>query len=396
MVSDMKFLIYIFFCSINILSAGSVDERRFVNYIDISFLQGMNFKKGDSYSGGNMNSSIGFLYDFNENNSLSLDYLLSYSGPSISYENRFFDERIINHSAMFEYSTKLSKYVRLRPHIYYGKEYRKDSVVGNFTDNLYNNNSKGFGLSFDYYSTGYNTFTTYIIYRKIEFPNYTDLLYEFLNPGVATEIGGGLYDNNLYRAGAKLMLGRYFYSVDYTRQNYTNQRIVESDASYANEKQRDDELELKVGMEQKISSLYVYPSFTYISHSSNQNFLRFKSFTDITPVFVADAYDYKEIGFELPLYFKFIGLDMNILAGFKNRDYSNRPPRDFENNYISGKKENDRLFSFSLTASKKINDLASFVFYYSLLNSASNNKFEYYLPFNYTGQTFGIGYKISY
>lgn len=396
MVSDMKLLIYIYLCSINVLSAESVDERRFVNYIDISFLQGMNFEKGASYSGGNMNSSIGFLYDFNENKSLSLDYLLSYSGPSISYENRFFDERIINHSAMIEYSTRLSKYVRLRPHIYYGKEYRKDSAIGDFTDNLYNNDSKGFGFSMDYYPSRDNTFTTYMVYRKIEFPNYTDLLYEFLNPGVATEIGGGLYDNNLYRFGAKLMSGDFFYSVDYTMQRYTNQKIVESDASYGNDKQKDDEVELKIGMQHKISDLSIYPAFTYTVHSSNQNFLRFKSFTDVTPVFIADAYDYKELGFDLPVYFKFIGLDMNLSAGFKNRDYSKRPPRDSENNYIYGKKENDRLFSFSLTASKKINDLASFVFYYSIVNSSSNNKFEYYIPFNYTGQMFGIGYKISY
>jgi hypothetical protein len=392
----MKFLIVIFFSVINLSSAVRLDDRKFINYIDISFLEGINFEKGSSYGGGNINSSVGFLYDFNEKNSLALDYMLSYSGPYISYENRFLDERIMNHGAMLEYSGRAGKSLRIRPHIYFGSEYRKDSSIGDFKDNLYNNNTKGLGLAVDYYPGNDRTFTTYVIYRKIEFPNYTDLLYEFLNPGVATEIGGGLYDNNLYRFGAKLMNGKIFYSVDYTMQRYINQKVIKSDASYGNDKQRDDEAEFKIGIEHNISKFYFYPSVNYIIHSSNQNFLRFKSFTDVEPVFIGDAYDYKEIGFDVPSYFKFIGLDVNLSAGFKSRNYSKRPPRNTDNDYILSDDENDRMFSLSLSATRKINDLASFIFYYSFVKSTSNNKFEDYLPYNYSGHSLGIGYKISY
>jgi hypothetical protein len=45
---------------------------------------------------------------------------------------------------------------------------------------------------------------------------------------------------------------------------------------------------------------------------------------------------------------------------------------------------------------KRINDVAMVRLSYSLVVASSNNEFEQYMPYNYTGNSFGIAYQLSY
>ncbi|MEF3279782.1 MAG: hypothetical protein K6357_02295 [Elusimicrobiota bacterium] len=392
----MKFIFLILMSFLQLNASVSILNKKFVNYLDISFSQGLNLMEDFSYGGGSLNSSLGFLYDLNTENSFLLNYSLSYNGPSINYEkNSFLMERSINHSVMLEWQRKIAKSSRIRTHFFYGKDLKKSGAIGDFNDNLYNNNSKGFGIAFDKLGE-FNHLSLYTYIRKIEFPNYTDLLLEFKNPSVQSETAGGLYDNNLYRIGLKFKHKNYFISLDYTIQNYISQKIIESHGIYGDDKQKDREIFIKLGIEKKISEFYIFPYTSFLVHLSNQNFLRFKSFTDLSPQFIKNAYDYSEFKIALPTYFKLNTMDVNFSCEFKSRIYLDRPPRDEFNNYILSKKQEDRVFSFNLNVSRKINELASIIFYYTFLNSYSNNDFDIYLPMNYTAHSIGIGYRIKY
>ncbi|HOJ86216.1 MAG TPA: hypothetical protein PLN68_04755 [Elusimicrobiales bacterium] len=52
------------------------------------------------------------------------------------------------------------------------------------------------------------------------------------------------------------------------------------------------------------------------------------------------------------------------------------------------------IFDFSF--SRKINELASVMFFFSFVNSSSNNDYDIYIPLNYNAASLGFGYRIKY
>ncbi|MCX7647509.1 MAG: hypothetical protein N2Z60_02740 [Elusimicrobiales bacterium] len=395
-MKNLFFIFYLLFFCFNLKASVSIANKKYSTYLDLSFMQNTNLVKGSYYGGGEMNSSFGMLFDFNEKNSLALNYNILYSGPSVVSESGDLKERTISQSFTLEWQKKISEKSRVRPQLFIGKELRKSGSIGDFDDNLYNNNSKGFGLSLDRYVSKNSVFVYSILYRKIEFPNYTDLLTEFRNPGSQTQISGGLYDNNLYRLGIKWKYRNYFLSSEYTIQKYVSQKVMGEDGLYSDKKQKDGDFEFKAGVESRFYFLSFYPSVSVLIHRSNQNFLRFKSFTDMYPVFIKNAYDYNEYYFSLPSYFKFIGADFNFSLGYKKRYYAQRPPRNENNDYIYSKKQTNDLLIFDFSFSRKINELASVMFFFSFVNSSSNNDYDIYIPLNYNAASLGFGYRIKY
>jgi len=152
----------------------------------------------------------------------------------------------------------------------------------------------------------------------------------------------------------------------------------------------------------------VYPMVSYSMHRSNQNYLRYKSLGDTPNVLtllqgdsavtlVPKNYDYNETTLSLPV-------DLNItskwaLGGAMNvtsRQYTDRPRRDENNNYVAGTKQKNVMSTLTGSIRKRINDVAMVRLFYSLVVASSNAKFEKYMPYNYTGNTFGISYQLSY
>ena len=54
------------------------------------------------------------------------------------------------------------------------------------------------------------------------------------------------------------------------------------------------------------------------------------------------------------------------------------------------------MTTFSGSIRKRMNDVAMLRLFYSLTVASSNNKFEKYMPYNYTGNTVGVSYQLSY
>lgn len=397
----MRILLFILIFILSNVDMYSFEKASFVNYMNISLTQGFYMpSNSDDFGGSNISSSFGFLYDIDAKNSVVGVYNLNYNGPSL-YEGREreFNERSISSGFSVEWRRKINNYFRLRPSVSYRKNYFKSSGTSDFDDNIYNNTDKGFDIAMDYYlNANIDRILSFVFfYRKIEFPNYTDLLLEFRNPGVQSETYGGLYDNGLYGFSLKYKYFNYFFASDIVFQNYNNQRVLKNDGTYSNTFQKDREFKLKVGIEEKWREYYyLYPSLEFIIHNSNQNFLRFKSITDISPVFVDDAYSYNQININLPVNFEFKKYSVDPFIKYSYKKYKSRWPRDSDNNYMYNKKQYNNIFTLGCSFSRKLNNFASVVFGYYFTYSGSNNKFEYYIPYNYTSNNFYITFKVEY
>jgi hypothetical protein len=182
--------------------------------------------------------------------------------------------------------------------------------------------------------------------------------------------------------------------------------VVDNTGVYGDTKQKDTTTMLDFGFRHTLWVLELSPMLSYTMHRSNQNFMRYKSLgatsTDLLNgssdvSFIAKNYDYNETTLSMPI-------DLNVtskwaIGGAVNvtsRHYTDRPRRDANNNYIAGTTQNNLMSTLTGSIRKRINDVAMVRLFYSLVVAGSNCKFEQYMPYNYTGNTFGISYQLSY
>jgi len=232
--------------------------------------------------------------------------------------------------------------------------------------------------------------------RSVKFPNYTDLLREFQNAGNTAETSGGLQDQTMSQVSLRPGWNNFFGGLTYTVQNYENQKVVEETGVYGNDKQKDTDTSMDFGFHHKLWIFEMYPMISYTMHRSNQNFMVYKFLGDTAPQFGDKYYDFNELAFSVPV-------DLNItskwaVGGAMNvtrRAYKNRMARDEANNFTASKQVNT-MSTLTGSIRKRINDVAMVRLFYSLVVASSNNKFEQYMPYNYTGNSFGISYQLSY
>jgi len=384
----------------NIFSATAEDSKIFTPYFDMSLTQsGYIPSNGNIFSGANINTQVGLLSKIAEKHSIFSLYTFDYSGPGFHpQDTKQFTERTMSHNFNFEYRYNINEKFRIRPGFSISNEYRRLGSNESWKNGLYNANSKGpqiaLDWTFDFERNGYVTFN--ILSRSIEFPNYTDLLTEFMKGSSSGELSGGLQDQSFIQYSIRPGWNNFFGGIALTTQKYKNQKIVEISGVYGDTKQKDTDTTMDFGFHHSFWIFELYPVISYTIHKSNQNFMRYKSPTDTNPYFVKDAYSYKEFTFSIPL-------DLNITSKWAIggaisttiRNYDNRPPRDENNDYKSGKQYNT-MSTITGSIKKKINELASVRFFYSIVIANSNNKFESYMPYNYTGNSFGLTYTISY
>jgi hypothetical protein len=377
--------------SLNIFSEeSSIADKRYINYLDISFIQGIRKIENTYLDSGQVNSSFGFLYKYDDRNSFFANISLDYEGEPVDFK-RSINERSINTSFTGEWRRSIDKNM-FRFHINYSDERFKEGSINTFKENIYNNTKKGFGLNYDInYVKDFLSFG--FLYRKIEFPNYTDLLNEIRNQNYSNE--GGLYNNNFYRFDVKLKYLNYFSLLAFNLQNYTNQKVLNNDGTYGNDKEKNKSYDFKFGLEEKIFDVDLYPSIMITLYRSNQNFLRFKSVSDINHVFVQNAYSYNESKFLIPFSYSFNNNNLDFEFKYTQRNYIDRNARNSNNDYIS-EKQKDRKTSLTFSFSRKINKISEFVIIYSYLFSSSTNKYDVYFPLNYNSNYIAIGYKINY
>ena len=141
-------------------------------------------------------------------------------------------------------------------------------------------------------------------------------------------------------------------------------------------------------------------------NTSNQNYVRYKYLgasstnllsgsSDVT--FIKGNYNYKELNLNIPVDL-LITSKWAISGGINivKRDYTDRPPRNSNNNYDFDSRQSNTLTTISGGIRKQLNDISLFRINYSLIVGSSNNTFEKYLPYNYTGNSISIAYQITY
>ncbi len=395
----------------NSYAAVAEDSKIFTPYFDMTMMEAAYVpSEGNIFSGGNINTQVGLLAKATRKDSFFGLYNFNYSGPAFQpQDGKQFTDRNMSHGFNVEYRRNLGAKFRLRPGVSYMVDYARSGANEAWDSGLYNMNSRGGQLAADYnFDFERNGFITVAFLRRnIAFPNYTDLLREFQNADNTAETSGGLQDQSLTQISVRPNWNGLFAGYTYTEQRYKNQRVVDANSGiYGATKQKDKSATIDGGFRQKLWIFDLWPMISYTMRRSNQNFLRYKSALATNFVNMADGsnditmvkknYDYNEMSLSVPV-------DLNItgkwaIGGSVNmtrRVYTDRGARDIDNNYTTAKQKN--LMS-TLTGSirKRMNDVATMRLFYSLVVASSNNKFEKYMPSNYTGNTFGVAYQLSY
>ncbi len=388
------------------------DSKIFTPYFDMTLMEAAFLPSaGNIFSGGNINTQAGLLTKLSQKDSIFGLYNFNYEGPAFQpQDSKQFTDRSMSHNFNFEYRRVLSEKFRVRPGVSFMRDYSRTGANEAWKNGLYNMNSFGGQLAVDYnFDFDKNgVITAAYMSRKIKFPNYTDLLREFMNASNTSETSGGLQDQNLTQISLRPSWNGFFSGLTYTEQDYDNQKVVDHVTGiYGNTLQKDKTTAVDGGFHQSLWIFELSPMVSYSMHRSNQNFLRYKSlgatFTPATltdgtanVTMVANNYDYNEATLSVPI-------DLNVtgkwaIGGSFNvtsRNYTKRGARDADNNYTASKQKN---VMSTLTGSirKRINDVATMRLFYSMVVASSNNKFEKYTPNNYTGHTFGVAYQLSY
>ncbi|HNW44477.1 MAG TPA: hypothetical protein PKI19_08225 [Elusimicrobiales bacterium] len=392
-------------------AAVAEDSKIFTPYFDMSLNEAAYVPSvGNLFSGGNINTQVGLLTKITQKDHLFGLYNFNYAGPSFApQDSKQFTDRSMTHSFTFEYRRNIGEKWRVRPGVAFSSDYSRTGANEAWKNGLYNMKSSGLQLAADYtfdFERNGVVSLTYLA-KAVEFPNYTDLLREFKGSGVASELSGGLQDQGIKQVSLRPVWGKWFGGFTYTQQDYKNQKVVDNTGVYGNTKQQDKTTMIDGGFHQKLWIFELYPMVSYSVHTSNQNFIRYKSLgasptngglldgtSDVT--FVGKNYDYKELTLSVPL-------DLNITGkwaiggaiNMTNRKYTSRHQRNSNNDYVDGMQKN-LMTTMTGSIRKRINETAMVRLYYGLTVASSNNKFEKYMPGNYTGNTLGLSYQLSY
>ena len=390
-------------------AAVAEDSKVFTPYFDMSLVEAAYVPSvGNFFSGGSMNTQVGLLTKVTPDDQLFGLYTFKYSGPAFQpQDSKQFTDRNMSHGFNFEYRRNLGEKFRVRPGLSFVTDYARTGANEAWKSGLYNMNSAGGQLAVDYtFDAKKNGLVTAsFLTRSVKFPNYTDLLREFQQAGNTAETSGGLQDQTLTQFSLRSNWKKFFGGFTYTAQNYKNQKVVANTGVYGNKKQEDRTMALDFGFHQAVWVLELFPSLAWSRHTSNQNFMRYKYLgatssnlalgaSDVT--FVPKNYDYTELALSVPL-------DLNITGKWAvggaiqmaRRTYE-RGARDSDNNYDFSKKQKNVMTTLTGSIRKRMNEVAMVRLFYSLAVASSNNKFEKYMPYNYTGNTLGVAYQLSY
>jgi hypothetical protein len=381
-------------------AAVAEDSKVFTPFFDMTLSEAAFLpSEGNIFSGGNINTQVGLLANVSQKDQLFGLYNFGYLGQSFTpQDSKQFTDRSMSHGFNLEYRRTLGEHFRLRPGVALTKEYRRSGANEAWETGLYNMDSVGGQLAADYtFDRERNGYVTLqYLYRKVEFPNYTDLLSEFQSAGSQGNIDGGLNDQTMGQVSLRPAWNKFFGGVTYTMQNYKNQKVVELTGVYGDTKQEDTDTMLDFGFHHRLWIFEMYPMVSYTLHKSNQNFMKYKFLGDTAPEAAENYYSFKEMNLSVPV-------DLNItskwaIGGSLNltrRAYDARLARDADNNFTASKQVNT-MSTLTGSIRKRINDVAMVRLFGSMIVASSNSKFEKYMPYNYTGNSFGIAYSLSY
>lgn len=379
----------------------------FTPYVCLDLTESVfSYTRGGIFSGGNIDASLGAEFEIFGRNTLYALYSLEYSGPGFHPQDTTnFDERSLSHIMDLEWRFELFDFLVLKPGFNKSIVYRRFGANETWENGLYSNESVGGHLAIDYIF-GFTTLTARYLFRDIGFPNYTDLFTEFQNANLSSEISAGAADQKFEEFSLGFERGKLKVRASYIAINFENQKVLLSSGLYGDTLQKDENFQSEVSLKLDFWFFKIYPTVKFAVFRSNQNYMRFKylgaSITDVTNpsgdvTFIDDNYSYDELELSVPAEIISSSGRWAILAGIDitRRVYKSRFARDELNNYKSEKQKN-LITRFSAGIKKRITDITSVSLVYGFTVAGSNNKFETYQPYNYTGHSLGLNYRVEF
>lgn len=377
----------------------------FVPYYDFQFSQGVTIpSRGDWSFSISLINDIGLITKLHQKHALIGFYELKYLGPGLKrQEGERFTDRYMDNIFVLRHQWYYLQNLTFRTQLDYQKQNYRSGA----------NEAWGYGL-YDYNRYGgligvekvFNKFTleTILRYYFLDFPNYTDLLKEFQAGATEVESEAGKQNHHLIQLLGNVTYKENKFIASFTFQAYTKQKIITNTVQpngtyYSADLQRDIIIGLGVERIQPIiSKLVSVPTVTFKHRASNQNYQHFTTAGSTIPVsYQAKYYDYSQIilgtSFIYSLSEKWQFL---VVPEIDYKVYLNRPPRDKENNFIEGEKQNNLLLLLTLGFNKRRSDTSITTFFYTYQQQTSNMKFEKYLPYNYSGHFIGLKYSLKY
>jgi hypothetical protein len=388
------------------------DEKFFTPFFDFSLSEAVYVPTNQNtfFSGGNMKADVGALLTLDRtplfrslpgNHALFGVYSFGYDGPGFQPQDQGeYQYRDLSHNFSLEYRWKFLGPLRVRPGVGYTKGYVRTGANETWGNGLYDSKSVGGQLALDYLIP-HGQVTAQALYRKVTYPNLVDLLSEFQGAGVAANTNGGLQDNNLMEYSVSLAYKKLFVDVKYGTQDFLNEKVVDitgpTAGSYGNTAQKAHTWSGDLGFVGKLWRFEIRPKATVSQYTSNQNYLDFKFLGDPSPSAYVDWYSYTEIRGDLPL---FLNLTEGGTAIFGDvsvvqRNYKDRVARD-TNDVSKGEVEHNLMVNLTGGLRFRINEVSFMKWYVGVVNASSNNTFERYLPYNYTGTLGGIAFEMAY
>jgi hypothetical protein len=383
------------------LFATGFESRRFTPYFNMTMGEGAYLPNhGAFFTGAQMNMQMGLLSKAAEKHEFFALYNLGFDGQGFRFpDTQEFDSKSMSHLFSLEYRWTINDHWRIRPSVSAGKTYTQTAASEIWGKGLYDDKPFGTQLAADYgfQLLGKKAVVTGTLARYIiKFPNYTDILRQFQGESSNTELAGGLKDQRLTEYALAYNRTLWHVRLRLNHVDYKREHVVQSNATYGGAKQKDSNAILNASYDGKLWRFECTPQGTFQIHKSNQNFLLFQSATDPSPVFASNYYDYKQVGLALPLYLNLS--EKWALSGgldWQRRKYDSRQPRN-ESNQFKGGKQTNSMVTLSGGLRKRLTDVSSLFLTYSVTTARSNNKFERYLPYNYTGQGLSVGYQLTY
>jgi hypothetical protein len=381
-------------------------ESALVPFYSFHFTEGMSIPSiGGLFFGNNVGTTIGGKYGLGPEHALFGAYELSYQGPGMrAQEGHEFQERAIDHSVSGGHSWKISPSLLLSSRVQYLHEFRRTGANEQFGNGLYDFWSLGLAERVDLGLVPGIPLGGGLSYAYVRFPNYTDLLAEFQSASLTSELSGGAQDFHRFRAegdaGFSQGQGRAWFQVSML--DYINAKVVSGIGTAGTTKQQDFLAGIGGSWKQVLSKssgvITAEPALRVDYKTSNQNFVRYRIFGDPSSAsFIQGNYDYVAPSLEVPVRWSFeTGQALVFSPAYSMMAYTKRPPRDPVNNYITGKRQMNQTVALTLGYVARLYAYTNWTFGYTLQIQQSNNKFERFLPYNYTGHVVYTALDITY
>ncbi len=387
-------------------AAEAGTKRGLVPFYAFHFSEGLSLPNiGGFFFGNKIGSTVGGKVVLTPEQSLFGAYELSYEGPGMrAQEGHEFRERSIDHSISAGHAWKVSPAYVVSSRIQYMNEFRRTGANESFGNGLYDYWSLGLAERVDLGIVPGVPLGAGLAYAYVRFPNYTDLLQEFMSASVNSELSGGQQDYHRIRFDADGRFGgdrgRGWLSVSML--DFIKARVVTGFGTAAGPRQVDYVTELggswKAAVAQTDSmAMTAEPVLRVTMRNSNQNFLRFRHFGDTLPSFIKGNYNYVSPSLGVPVRWEWKnGRSLFFAPTYALLAYGSRPPRDTANEYRVGKKQLNQTLILAMGYTSKFYAYSSWTFGYAVQVQKSNNRFEKFLPYNYTGHLFYTSLDITY